>query len=494
MCLSLLLSFSSGFPKIRLNSERKFAKVEKMYKRHSTCAAPSYDAYNFSVEISRPLGIVLESIENSRGAIVAEVLEGGNASKTGKIDKGDILISIKVDGCYYHCGPNILFDNILECLSESPDKNVIILNFSRARSVSSSDPDEVSTYWEQKKEREKSGPRVLRRTVGVDPTDIRVYRNGLIGEGNFGKVFLGEWKGKKVVLKTSKSSVMGADELLDSELEINEYIHRNAKGSCAQFYGCCEIDKRDSGNLYDELLPAGLWLLWAYEAEDTLHDALKLSESKTLELLRRSYTSCSSSSSFDLYRCISTDLLVGLSKIHAIGIVHRDLKPENIILTKNGVKFIDLGGAALCLGQPISYEPGIGPADPRYSKPNDKYLLPSGTNIPESGNLDKLWAEYMPEKFDIFAIGLVMLQLFVPRLRDPNALDMFKLELEECGYDFMLWRKDVCCLSIGELQVLDEGNGAGNEMIANMLSPSRFSRKKAEELLEHRFFTLKDDI
>jgi serine/threonine protein kinase len=287
---------------------------------------------------------------------------------------------------------------------------------------------------------------------------------------------------------------MGADELLDSELEINEYIHRNAKGSCAQFYGCCEIDERDSGNLYDELLPAGLWLLWAYEAEDTLHDALKLSESKTLELLRRSYTSCSSSSSFDLYRCISTDLLVGLSKIHAIGIVHRDLKPENIILTKNGVKFIDLGGAALCLGQPISYEPGIGPADPRYSKPNDKYLLPSSTNIPESGNLDKLWAEYMPEKFDIFAIGLVMLQLFVPRLRDPNALDMFKLELEECGYDFMLWRKDVCCLSIGELQVLDEGNGAGNEMIANMLSSSRFSRKKAEELLEHRFFTLKDDI
>ena len=61
-----------------------------MYKRHSTCAAPSYDAYNFSVEISRPLGIVLESIENTRGTIVAEVLEGGNASKTGKIDKGDI--------------------------------------------------------------------------------------------------------------------------------------------------------------------------------------------------------------------------------------------------------------------------------------------------------------------------------------------------------------------------------------------------------------------
>ena len=59
----------------------------------------------------------------------------------------------------------ILFDNILECLSESPDKNVIILNFSRARSVSSSDPDEVSTYWEQKK-REKSGPRYYEELLG----------------------------------------------------------------------------------------------------------------------------------------------------------------------------------------------------------------------------------------------------------------------------------------------------------------------------------------
>ena len=164
MCLSLLLSFSSGFPKIRLNSERELQEGRKNVQKDYLTS--SYDAYNFSVEISRPLGIVLESIENSRGAIVAEVLEGGNASKTGKIDKGDILISIKVDGCYYHCGPNILFDNILECLSESPDKNVIILNFSRARSVSSSDPDEVSTYWEQKKEREKVAQEYYEELLG----------------------------------------------------------------------------------------------------------------------------------------------------------------------------------------------------------------------------------------------------------------------------------------------------------------------------------------
>ena len=84
--------------------------------------------------------------------------------------------------------------------------------------------------------------------------------------------------------------------------------------------------------------------------KNTLQDALKLDETKSLDLLRRSYTSYNSSSPFDLYRRVSTDLLVRLSKIHAIGIVHRDVKPENIILTRNGVKFIDLGGCCPMLG------------------------------------------------------------------------------------------------------------------------------------------------
>jgi len=70
-----------------------------MSKGNFIYAALRYDANNFSVEMSRPLGIILESIENSRGALVAEVIEGGNASKTKKIDKGDILISIEVDDC-----------------------------------------------------------------------------------------------------------------------------------------------------------------------------------------------------------------------------------------------------------------------------------------------------------------------------------------------------------------------------------------------------------
>ena len=43
---------------------------------------------------------------------------------------------------------------------------------SRAKPVSNPELDEVSSYWEQKKEKKNSGPRVIRRTVGVDPKNI----------------------------------------------------------------------------------------------------------------------------------------------------------------------------------------------------------------------------------------------------------------------------------------------------------------------------------
>jgi len=473
-------------------SQRQIREIRRVNSKFSNVDL-DFDNIQIIVEIRRPFGIVLESIEKSRGASIAEVLVGGNAAKVGKIEKGDVLLSIEVNGCIFDCGPTILFDKIVEHLAESPAEDFVKLNVRRVQQVNNSDI--ISAYWEKKKQRKVKGLSVLRRTVGVKPSDIRIYRNGLIGEGNFGKVFSGEWNGQKVVLKTSKSTVMRADELLDSELEINEYVHKNAKDSCARFYGCCEIDELNSGNLYDESLPTGLWLLWENEAEFTLHDAIKLSETESLEILRRSCSSYNRSSSLDVYQRIIADLLICLSKIHSVGVVHRDVKPENIILTENGVKFIDLGGAALCLGkQPISYEPGIGPVDPRYSKPDDRYVLPSSAKIPVSTNMVDLWFAYMPEKFDIFAIGLVILQVLLPCLRNPQALENFKVELEKCGYDFKAWRDNMCCFPEQEVKFLDIENGAGSELVACMLTPDRSTRKDANTILQHRFFKIEKEI
>ena len=75
----------------------------------------------------------------------------------------------------------------------------------------------------------------MRRTVGVEPKDIRIDINGKLGEGNFGIVFGGRWKNENIILKTSKINILGAELLLDNELLINEAVHREAKGSCAPF-------------------------------------------------------------------------------------------------------------------------------------------------------------------------------------------------------------------------------------------------------------------
>ncbi|CAD7700041.1 unnamed protein product, partial [Ostreobium quekettii] len=46
----------------------------------------------YQVLLSKPLGIVLEEA-NSSGIYVAEVVEGGNAARSGQISVGDQLIS-----------------------------------------------------------------------------------------------------------------------------------------------------------------------------------------------------------------------------------------------------------------------------------------------------------------------------------------------------------------------------------------------------------------
>ena len=50
---------------------------------------------------------------------------------------------------------------------------------------------------------------------------------------------------------------MAAEELLESEMELNEEVHFKAKGTCARYMGCCEIDPRNEGELYNGTLTSG---------------------------------------------------------------------------------------------------------------------------------------------------------------------------------------------------------------------------------------------
>jgi hypothetical protein len=58
----------------------------------------------YEVSLTKPLGIVFEEIEQGRGLYVQDLVEGGNAANSGKVQVGDVLVGItavKIVGAKY---------------------------------------------------------------------------------------------------------------------------------------------------------------------------------------------------------------------------------------------------------------------------------------------------------------------------------------------------------------------------------------------------------
>lgn len=104
-------------------------------------------------------------------------------------------------------------------------------------------------------------------------------------------------------------------------------------------------------------------------------------------------------------------LLESLAALHKMGVVHRDVKPANMIVNEDEglLRLIDLGAAASCLNAKytIGYLQGEGPCDPLFC--SERFLIPEGAPLPEAGNLQALWDEYKPDRFDMFSIGAAMI-------------------------------------------------------------------------------------
>lgn len=441
------------------------------------------------VHIERPLGVILETSANGRGALVSEISPDSNAYRCGKIAVGDIFTQVcgPDETVLLDCVEDKLFDDILSSL-QSPSVSIFTIKLKRPVPLSLESLDS-SNYWETQRMKKMQGAQILRRTVGVEPKDIRIDINGKLGEGNFGIVFGGKWKNENIILKTSKTNILGAELLLDNELLINEAVHREAKGSCARFLGCCEIGEADEGEIYNGTLSKGLWLLWAREGENTLGEALRTSPT----LSSSQYMQCYRGDETDdimIYRRIIIDIGKCLLSLHSAGIVHRDIKPDNILISNQGMKLIDLGSAAKCLSEPINYFPGEGPADPRYCKDDELYLLPKEASKPNHSNLEKLWKDNLPDRFDIFSTGITLIQMFVPELRSDDELAIFKKELIESDYDLLHWRNTKCSFPEVYLRPLDEHGGIGWDFLGKLLAEKRKDRITAQEMLAHKFLNL----
>mmetsp|Transcript_19317 Transcript_19317/g.37305 ORF Transcript_19317/g.37305 Transcript_19317/m.37305 type:complete len:116 (+) Transcript_19317:1817-2164(+) len=111
--------------------------------------------------------------------------------------------------------------------------------------------------------------------------------------------------------------------------------------------------------------------------------------------------------------------------------------------------------------------------------------------LPE--NLDALWTEYSPQLFDMHAVGILLVLLACPSLRDSgrqkdDSLKKFNEELEKCGHDLLSWRTSGKAAK--EATILDANDGAGWELAAKLLTPRGKTQQppSAEEAIQHAFF------
>ncbi|KAK4354251.1 hypothetical protein RND71_026445 [Anisodus tanguticus] len=314
-----------------------------------------------------------------------------------------------------------------------------------------------------------------------------------LGEGSFGSVY-------RVSLAKKPSSKGGGDLVLKRateygavEIWMNERVRRACANSCADFlYGFLENSSKKG---------AEYWLLWRFEGEATLADLMQSREFPyNVEALILGEVQDLPKGLDRENRIIQTimgQLLFALDGLHSTGIVHRDIKPQNIIFSEGSrtFKIIDLGAAAdLRVG--INYIPKEFLLDPRYAAP-EQYIMstqtPSAPSAPVAAALSPvLWQLNLPDRFDIYSVGLIFLQMAFPGLRNDNSLIQFNRQLKRCDYDLVSWRQTVEPRAGPELrkgfELLDLDGGIGWELLTSMVRFKARRRISAKTALAHPYF------
>ena len=299
--------------------------------------------------------------------------------------------------------------------------------------------DEPAAQEQEEEEVEEEKPLIA--TGGMAVGDVRVGKR--IGGGSFGTVFEGSWRGEDVILKCANTRVEGAAVLLEQEMQLNEIAMQRAPDTCASYIGALEVSAAASGPIYQGFLTQGLWLAWRLESTQTLWYFLQrrgstpaLAAALGLDASER----VGPQLELAVTRQVMTETLAALDAMHTAGLVHCDVKPQNMLITDKGIRLIDLGGGASCIYPPLlNYAPGEGVHDPLYSPP-EANLLPDNAKPPTLRNARGLWKEHQPQLFDLYSVGVVLMQLALPRLRNDAALKTFREQLDALDGDLAAWR------------------------------------------------------
>eukprot|EP00798_Chlamydomonas_sp_ICE-L_P012541 gene12541-15758_t len=266
-----------------------------------------------------------------------------------------------------------------------------------------------------------------------------------------------------------------------------------ARSNCADYKGFFVVDQNKG-----QYTKGTQWLVWNYECDTTLGDALsgKLgSFPSCLEDFNMGRPGTEDSVKADVFviKDIVRQILLGLSSLHQLGIVHRDVKPENLLITSDGkVKIIDMGAAVdMCTG--INFNPKEGLLDYRYCPPEELVMPKEFPRAPlpilAAMVSPAVWSWGRPDLFDAYSVGVLFMQLSVPKLRTNGGIKQFSQEMKQCDYSLFAWRES---RGLGyDFSILERNNGAGwdlaNQLIRrrNLIRKGRISVRRA---LLHRFF------
>ncbi|CAI5960096.1 unnamed protein product [Closterium sp. NIES-64] len=318
-------------------------------------------------------------------------------------------------------------------------------------------------------------------------SDVKLGRK--LGEGAYGSVFratIADKPGEEFVVK--KASEFGA-----AELWMNERVRRACPQACADFVdGFVEKTKtRDN-----------FWIVWRFEGNATFADVLQDEnfpynvEKAVLGYVPREPKG--PEREMRVIRTILKRILKSVDKLHSVGIVHRDIKPQNMIFNSDTgmLKIIDLGAAAdLRVG--INYNPNEFLLDPRYAAP-EQYIMSTQTpNAPPptiAALLSPvLWQMNLPDRFDMYSVGIIFLQMVFPNLRTDSPLIQFNRQLKRCEYDLAKWRgvQEGRALSDAQLKafaMLDADGGHGWSLLQALVNVKPGRRISAAGALAHPFF------
>ncbi|CAD7700518.1 unnamed protein product [Ostreobium quekettii] len=353
-----------------------------------------------------------------------------------------------------------------------------------------------------------------------------VVRNRL-GGGNFGTTYEAivskgpgesvaaeltpEQKNRRVVLKKVNldsneirgkflgggTIARGAGETGQAEAYMYSKIGRNplVKPRCANYKGVFFADQSDGG-----FTVGSQWLVWDFESDATLSDALEGPQQNFPEclqqyVLRNGVNMSQQQRDSKVIKRIMKKILTGLTKLHSLGIVHRDIKPANLLVTVSGdIKIIDFGAAVdVCTG--VNFNPAAGMLDPRYCPPEEVIVPRSFPNVqpPLLAALVSplVWWLACPNLFDTYSAGMILVQMSIPELRSTAAQKGLVADLEEYSDDLRMWRAESPRARNADFSLLDMNSGAGWDLACKLVCRRNGfmrGRLSAEEALGHRYF------